>query len=303
MNRIIVGTLIVVTSLFMLSSSNALEQGEPCPADFDCSQTVDANDVTTFLSQFGRSPFSPCPCSTCPYGMIDCGTKCVDPMTDEDYCGVDSTCLGGVVCGATEKCVVGVCEDVGGGGGYPAPVEKTGQTICWGDVGNVIDCTGTGQDGEHQKGVTWPNPRFTDNGDGTVTDNLTGLIWLKNADCIGHRTWNDALSDCNGLASGFCGLTDGSNAGEWRLPNRNELASLIHKGYYNFALPNTAGTGQWSEGDPFINLFAGVNSNYWSSTTDALYTDYAWLVHMYDGFVNSSNKTSFNYVWPVRGGQ
>jgi hypothetical protein len=52
MNRIIVGTLIVVTSLFMLSSSNALEQGEPCPADFDCSQTVDANDVTTFLSQF-----------------------------------------------------------------------------------------------------------------------------------------------------------------------------------------------------------------------------------------------------------
>jgi hypothetical protein len=61
MNRIIVGTLIVITSLFMLSSSNILAQ-EPCTADFDCNGNVDADDVTTFLSQFGRSPFNnPCP--------------------------------------------------------------------------------------------------------------------------------------------------------------------------------------------------------------------------------------------------
>ena len=51
-----------------------------------------------------------------------------------------------------------------------ANVEKTGQTVYY----------STGDDGYFEKGVAWPAPRFTDNGDGTVTDNLTGLIWLKN---------------------------------------------------------------------------------------------------------------------------
>jgi hypothetical protein len=55
-----------------------------------------------------------------------------------------------------------------------APVEKTGQTTSY----------ATGDDGELSKGVVWPNARFADNGDGTVTDNLTGLMWLKNANCI-----------------------------------------------------------------------------------------------------------------------
>jgi hypothetical protein len=64
-------------------------------------------------------------------------------------------------------------------------VRKTGQTGCWDSSGAVIACAGTGQDGELQKGAALPSPRFTDNGDGTVTDNLTGLIWLKNADCWG----------------------------------------------------------------------------------------------------------------------
>ena len=58
----------------------------------------------------------------------------------------------------------------------PAPIPKTGQTQCRGlQLGNLIDCAGTGQDGEYQAGVS-VDPRFTDNGDGTVTDNLTGLI-------------------------------------------------------------------------------------------------------------------------------
>ena len=57
----------------------------------------------------------------------------------------------------------------------PAPVPKTGQTVSY----------ATGDDGDLQKGVAWPDPRFTDNSDGTVTDNLTGLIWLKNANCFG----------------------------------------------------------------------------------------------------------------------
>jgi len=67
--------------------------------------------------------------------------------------------------------------------GPPAPVPKSGQTACWDESGYPIDCVGTGQDGEYQGGVS-VDPRFTDNGDGTVTDNLTGLIWLKDANCF-----------------------------------------------------------------------------------------------------------------------
>jgi hypothetical protein len=49
-------------------------------------------------------------------------------------------------------------------------------------------------DGALQKGVECPTPRFTDRGDGTIKDNLTGLIWLKNANCLGRTTtWQAAL--------------------------------------------------------------------------------------------------------------
>ena len=107
--------------------------------------------------------------------------------------------------------------------GPPAPVGKSGQKKCYDADGDEIDCSGTGQDGEYQKGITWPNPRFADNGNGTVTDNLTGLVWLKNANCASFfsgdstgqnaRDWTDALTAANSLATGYCGLTDGSAAG------------------------------------------------------------------------------------------
>jgi hypothetical protein len=45
-------------------------------------------------------------------------------------------------------------------------------------------------------GVAWPNPRFTDNSDGTVTDNLTGLIWLKNANCTDKFNRLDLVKKC-----------------------------------------------------------------------------------------------------------
>ena len=171
---------------------------------------------------------------------------------------------------------------------------KTGQTP------TVPIAAPTGSDGDLQKGVAWPNPRFTDNGDGTVTDNLTGLIWLKNANCFGTKNWATALNDCNTLADPACGLSDGSSAGDWRLPNRFELESLLDLAYYDPALSNAAGTEKWTSGD----AFSGVQSNaYWSSTTLALNTSGAWSVGLYNGLVGSYYKSSSNFVWPVRGGQ
>lgn len=67
-----------------------------------------------------------------------------------------------------------------------APVPKTG-------VGSIAGYTPVaGEDILLQRGIAWPIPRFTDNHNGSVTDNLTGLIWLKDADCFGLRQGLDA---------------------------------------------------------------------------------------------------------------
>ena len=163
----------------------------------------------------------------------------------------------------------------------PTPVAKTGQTTSY----------ATGDDGDLERGVALVTPRFTDNLDGTITDNQTGLIWLKNADCFGQRAWTDAIADCNGLADGSCGLTDGSTAGDWRLPNRFELESLLDLKNHSPCLPT---------GHPFTNVQSGY---YLSSTTYAYDTFYAWLVYMPSGYVYINDKSvgSF-YFWPVRGG-
>ncbi len=177
------------------------------------------------------------------------------------------------------------------------------------DPGPALAVAHDRADGDLKRGATWPNPRFTDNGDGTVTDHLTGLIWLKNADCtefydgdgVGEnkRSWSDALTAANNLAAGYCGLQDGSSAGYWRLPNLRELISLAHFGFTGLALPDTVGTGQWTDGDPFSDV---DSSSYWSSTTYMGNTDYAWAFSYQVGHTYNYDKTSTRQVWPVRGG-
>ncbi len=186
---------------------------------------------------------------------------------------------------------------------YAAPVPKTGQTTL----------SATGDDGDLEKGVSWPNPRFTKSS-GTVTDNLTGLIWLEDANCIttqyssfdtdgtagdGKVTWQHALDFVAGINAGTYSNC-GASQTDWRLPNVREMQSLVHYGVYSPAVPDTAGTGKWTAGNPFDNV---QSSGYWSSTTRADFTTYAWYVYLYDGSVRSSDKTTTYYVWPVRGGQ
>jgi hypothetical protein len=175
----------------------------------------------------------------------------------------------------------------------PAPVPKTGLDRCYTWEGNQIACTGTGQDGELKRGVAWPDPRFTDNVDGTVTDNLTGLIWLKNADCFGQKTWDEALIDCNGLASGACGLTDGSVAGNWRLPHVRELFSLIDFATFPVVLLNQ-----------FFSNVIQDDTSWWTSTNSISSKYNAYYVQISDATsVSSGGKTSSYHVWPVRGGR
>lgn len=180
------------------------------------------------------------------------------------------------------------------------PVEKTGQATSY----------RTHDDGDLKKGVAWPTPRFTDSNNGTVTDNLTGLIWLKNANCAGAmENWNTAIdyaaalydgcTSCFGTG-GDCDLSDGSSAGDWRLPNRNEVLSLINIAYYSPALSNAAGTKGWVEGDPFT----GVQSvKYWSSSTNIGRAGLAWGVDFGNGNLGRHGKRSEMYVWCVRDGK
>lgn len=180
-------------------------------------------------------------------------------------------------------------------------VPQTGQTRCWDMSGNPLgSCADTGHDGEFQRGIVLPNPRFIDNLDGTVTDNLTGLIWLQDAFCgFAVKHWSAALSFANNLASGQCGLTDGSVAGDWRLPNVKELHSLINYEFVSPALSDAAGTAKWTtNGDAFTNV---VLSNYWSSTTFTGNLSTAWTVQVQIGEVRFRSKGDPLFVLTVRG--
>lgn len=151
---------------------------------------------------------------------------------------------------------------------------RTGQTGCWNTNGTPIPCDGTGQDGDTLTGVAVPTPRFTDNGNGTLTDSLTDLVWIKNADCYNAITWQQALDRAGTLASGACGLDDSSVAGDWRVPNRNEMLSII-----NYQESDRT-TWAWLTEQGFTNA---VHGWYWTSNSYTPRDDprpaAKWVIH------------------------
>ena len=194
-----------------------------------------------------------------------------------------------------------------------AAVPQTGQVLCYDENSGVIICGAKlkGQDGELQKGFNLPTPRFTDNGDGTIGDNLTGLIWLKNADCVRlDLNWQNALDFVSNLNLGHitdpaipldCGDTSGrrgKHQTDWRLPNIREMLSLIDFAFFSPAISNAAGTERATLGDPFTDLQQTV---YWTSTTSAGATDQAWVVDVTDGMIKFVSKNVLHPVIAVRG--
>lgn len=160
-----------------------------------------------------------------------------------------------------------------------------------------------GDDGTIQSGVGLTSPRFIANNDGTLTDTMTGLVWLKQADCLTLRgTWSEALAAVNSLASGQCGLNDNSQAGQWRMPNRNELESLSDRAqtnlaqYFDYTYYNQDGTV--FQAPIFTNYVE--SQYYWTSTTDAADSSEAWTVYSCDFGVYDQPKTSVGYTLAVR---
>ena len=158
-------------------------------------------------------------------------------------------------------------------------IQRTGQAASY----------GTGDDGNRQAGREWPAPRFTQ-GTGSesncVRDNLTMLTWVRTPTTESYP-WSDALAYCEALdgEAGRGGHTD------WRMPNVNELRSLIDISQHAPALP---------AGHDFSQV---QNTNYWTSSTVAYDANCAWLVDMNAGMLNTGFKTLSGtaYNWPVRG--
>ena len=176
----------------------------------------------------------------------------------------------------------------------------TGQTTCWDAAGNVIPCAGTGQDGELQKGLPLA---YVDNGDGTITDVNTGLMWEKKSDdgSIHDKdtqyNWADAfavhVATLNAMA--FAGHTD------WRLPNVRELASLVDYGRTSPAIPPAFNAGCTS-GCTVLACSCTRSFIHWSSSTRLFEPTSAWFVHFSSGNVDFGNKSGGLFVRAVRGG-
>jgi len=175
------------------------------------------------------------------------------------------------------------------------PISDTGQTKCYNADGDEITC-GTapvGQDAEYTSANSFTcDPSFTDNGDGTITDNCTGLMWKTCSEgqtygagpvCTGDAstfTWVNALSQCEGL--NYAGHSD------WRLPNAKELLSIVN----------------YQNSDPAINTTyfpATAAYHYWSSTTLVGLPNSAWRVHFFFGYMGNYYKSDSYHVRCVRG--
>lgn len=207
-----------------------------------------------------------------------------------------------------------ISVDKSGYGYYPTPSAGPGVSVHRADdnglyhavlglhapsTGGVTGLDFTAYDGSRPRvtalaAATLPSARFDDHADGTVTDRWTGLVWLKDAGCLGTANWPSAVAAARQLASGACGLADGSAAGQWRLPNIVELESLVDTTRSHPALPAA-------------QPFTSVAADYWSSTTYYGDITEAWVLRMTDGrYLNDATSnvkaTSIRGVWAVRDG-
>jgi len=172
-----------------------------------------------------------------------------------------------------------LCWPVRGQGRGILPV--TGQTRCYDAEGETVSCENSGQDPQYRYGLSWPEPRFEVDGEYAV-DRLTGLRWRREADLTGGEvSWEEAFAAVKTLTKH---ADDGLY---WRLPNVNELESLVDCSRYNPALP---------AGHPF----GPIREGYWSSTTSMFEPDWAWVLYANKGGMGVGHKAGrYFHVWAV----
>ena len=160
-------------------------------------------------------------------------------------------------------------------------------------------------------------------GNGTVTDNRTGLVWLANGACLGQLAWQEAMAVVAGLGDlpahvclGMtddecdCGLADGSSPGEWRLPTMAELDAMMVAGSdADTCLPkvlNDVGNGCWDEECFALGTCAFYDiqaAPYWAASIYAGQPGGAWIGDLENGLCYPQDSAEVAFIWPVRGGQ
>jgi hypothetical protein len=186
----------------------------------------------------------------------------------------------------------------GGGAGASTDFPKTGLARCFDAAGvEIVGCGDAicpGQDADFSIGCSG---NVVDNGDGTVTDNCTSLMWQQDtADTNGggvddtdKLSWTAALAYCDGLT--FATHSD------WRLPNARELESITHYGTVDDLFPRSI--------DPIFGVLPGDPTIrwYWSSTTMAGIPTHAFRVNFGDGGMGLGAKinTTEHHVRACRG--
>ncbi len=193
--------------------------------------------------------------------------------------------------------------------GLPSRTLRTGQAKCWDASGTQIACAGTGQDGDLRRGL---KRRYTDNADGTITDEKTGLVWekLDDSGTIHDKdttyTWAAAFEKVAALnAAAFAGYSN------WRLPNSFELFSIVNlqkaapavSPIFDDACTAACTSAVCSctpSSSPPETLFSPAAS--WTSTSSGHYAYFALLVDFRDGSVHHDWKVVEHAVRAVRGG-
>lgn len=158
--------------------------------------------------------------------------------------------------------------------GRSAVLPVTGQRTCFGEGGEVVGCRRSGQDAEFATSAARSGPRFVARGAASL-DLVTGLVWRHDV-ALDHATdWQGALNAVARLG------------GEWRLPNINELESLVDCASHSPALP---------DGHPFVR----VGDVCWSSTTSMYEPDWAWALYVDKGAVGVGHKQQARFhAWAV----
>ena len=177
-------------------------------------------------------------------------------------------------------------------------IKKTGQTKSYNEAGDEVADGSIKDDGFYQKGV---EPSYTrDDATEIVEDHLTGLMWQDDAEAKTIRkpwvtqesydagNYSDTIGD---TATTYCSNLTLGNYTDWRLPTVVELQGIVVDGKSSPTIDTTA----------FVNYT--TSNYYWSSTTGASDTNYAWHVFFFDGYTYYNGKSNNNYVRCVRAGQ
>jgi hypothetical protein len=141
-------------------------------------------------------------------------------------------------------------------------------------------------------GATTPDDHFTVHKDGTATHNTTGLMWMR---CSLGQVWDGKACNGSALTLSWQGALQAASSSrfadysDWRLPNKNELESIVEE--------------RCSSPSLNVIVFPGAPSAYfWSSSPYAGLSSGAWSVDFAFGTVNASVKTGSIHVRLVRGG-